>query len=140
MPYLLDTNVLSESLKPQPDAGVVAWLKGHDGLGAFLSVISLGEIEQGIARSPNPTKAAQLRRWLDDELIPQFRGRLLSVDAKVMRTWGQVTGEAIKQGKPVSYLDSLLAATAITHGLILVTRNTKDVSALPVQVLNPWEG
>jgi predicted nucleic acid-binding protein len=139
MAYLLDTNVISEAIKPQPNERVVAWLKAERSLRSYLSVLTLGEITQGIVRSPSPRKAAHLTRWLETELVPKFQGRILAIDAAVMRTWGQVTGAALKQGKVVSYPDSLLAATAITHGLVLVTRNAKDLGVLPVQVLNPWE-
>jgi hypothetical protein len=102
-------------------------------------VLTLGEIEQGIVRSPDPRRAGRLAQWLEDELQPQFHGRLLPVDARVMKTWGQITGHALVRGRPPAVIDSLLAATAIAHGLILVTRNTGDVAALPVQMLNPWD-
>ena len=138
--YLLDTNVVSEAIKPQPADHVVAWLTAQPSASVYLSVLTLGEIEQGIVRSPNPRRAERLVRWLEDELQPQFRGRILPIDAQVMKTWGQITGHALLGGQPVSYADSLLAATAITHGLTLVTRTTRDVEALPVPTLNPWDG
>ena len=139
MAYLLDTSVVSEAVKPQPKEQVVAWLISERSLQSYLSVLTLGEITQGIVRSPSPRKAERLGRWLSTELTPKFQGRILTIDATVMRIWGQVIGAALQQGKPVSYNDSLLAATAITHGLTLVTRNTKDFAALPVSVLNPWD-
>jgi toxin FitB len=140
MAYLLDTNVVSEAIKPQPADHVVAWLATQPSASVYLSVLTLGEIEQGIVRSPNPRRAERLVRWVEDELQPQFRGRILPIDAAVMKTWGQITGHALLRGQPVSYADSLLAATAITHGLTLVTRHTRDVEALPVPTLNPWDG
>jgi predicted nucleic acid-binding protein len=139
MVYLLDTNVVSEAIKPQPAERVVAWLAAQPSSTVYLSVLTLGEIEQGIVRSPHPRRAERLTRWLEDELQPQFRGRILPIDTQVMKTWGQVTGRALLQGRPVSYADSLLAATAVTHGMTLVTRNVGDVAALPVQTLNPWD-
>ena len=138
MAYLLDTNVVSEAIKPRPDERVVAWLADQPSASVYLSVLTLGEIEQGIVRSPHPRRAERLTRWLEDELQPRFRGRILPLDAPVMKTWGGITGRALLHGQPVGYADSLLAATAITHGLTLVTRNIKDVAALPVQSLNPW--
>jgi predicted nucleic acid-binding protein len=137
--YLLDTNVVSEAIKPQPDERALAWLEAQRGSSGYLSVLTLGEIEQGIIRSRSPRKAERLRQWLEAELRPRFQGRTLVIDAQVMKTWGRITGRALQSGSPVSYPDSLLAATAVTHGLTLVTRNTKDVAALPVEVLNPWE-
>ena len=139
MPYLLDTNVVSEAIKPQPDARVVAWLAAQPSAAIYLSVLTLGEIEQGIVRSPSPKRAERLARWLEEELLPRFHGRLLPVEAPVMKVWGQITGRALLQGRPVGYVDSLLAATAIVHGLSLATRNTSDVAALPVQTINPWD-
>jgi len=137
--YLLDTNVVSESIKPRPAARVVTWLAAQRSARIYLSVLTLGEIQQGIVRSSNPRRVERLTRWLDDELQPQFQGRLLPIEGQVMKTWGQITGQALLHGRPVSYVDSLLAATAITHGLTLVTRNSKDVEGLPVQTLNPWD-
>ncbi|HVC80960.1 MAG TPA: type II toxin-antitoxin system VapC family toxin [Chloroflexota bacterium] len=138
MTYLLDTNVISEVIKPRPTAAVVAWFASQPNTSTYLSVLTLGEIEQGIVRSPNPQPAQELRRWLEEELPSQFHGRVLSVDATIMKTWGRITGHALQRGLPTSYVDSLLAATAITHDLIPVTRNIKDVEAFPVQALNPW--
>ena len=137
--YLLDTNVVSEAIKPQPANHVVAWLAAQPSANVYLSVLTLGEIEQGIVRSPNPRRAQRLVRWLEDELQPQFRGRILPLDAPVMKTWGANHG-ARSPARPAGEADSLLAATAITHGLTLATRNTRDVVALPVPTLNPWDG
>ncbi len=137
--YLLDTNVVSEAIKPKPNVNVMVWLDKQKGTNTYLSTLTLGEIQQGITRSPKPARAQKLADWLEQELLPQFEGRILSLDQKVMKTWGIVTGEAFNRSKPVSYPDSLLAATAITHNLILVTRNIKDVHTLAVKTLNPWE-
>ena len=139
MAYLLDTNVVSEVIKPRPAPQVVAWFASQPHASTYLSVLTLGELEQGIIRSPNPQRAERLRRWVEEELLPRFHTRLLLVDAPIMKTWGRITGQALQRGQPVGYVDSLLAATAITHDLILVTRNVRDVQAFPVQVLNPWE-
>ncbi len=139
MAYLLDTNVVSESIKPRPADRVVTWLATQHSARIYLSVLTLGEIQQGIVRSSNPRRVERLTRWMDDELQPQFQGRLLPIEGQVMKTWGQITGQALLHGRPVSYVDSLLAATAITHGLTLVTRNSKDVEGLPVHTLNPWD-
>ncbi len=138
MPYLLDTNVVSESIKPRPAERVVTWLAAQQSSDIYLSVLTLGEIQQGIVRSPNPRRIERLTRWLEDELQPQFQGRILPIDSGVMKTWGRITGQALLHGRPVSYVDSLLAATAITHDLTLVTRNSKDVKGLSVQTLDPW--
>lgn len=137
-PYLLDTNVVSEAMKRYPAESVVAWLAAQPSTTVYLSVLTLGEIEQGIVRAPDGRRAERLRRWVEDELRPRFQGRILSIDAPVMTTWGQITGQALLRGQLVSYVDSLLAATALTHGMTLVTRNVSDVQSLPVPTLNPW--
>jgi len=139
VPYLLDTNVVSEAIKARPAPRVVAWLAEQAEGTVYLSVLTVGEVEQGIVRSPNPERAARLGRWVIEELVPQFRGRLLPVDAEVMKAWGSITGRAILQGHTVGVIDSMLAATAIVHGLTLATRNPKDVAMLPVYTLNPWD-
>lgn len=139
MTYLLDTTVVSEAIKPQPADRVAAWLAAQSSSDVYLSVLTVGEIEQGIVRSPHPRRTERLAHWLEDDLQTHFRGRILPIDSAVMKTWGRITRDAPLRGQPVGYVDSLLAATAITHGLTLVTRNTKDVAALPVPTLNPWD-
>jgi toxin FitB len=139
--FLLDTNVISETMRPRPDPRVLAWLERRDG-DAYLSVVTVGEIEAGIhralARAPDDDKPLALRRWLEDALIPRFGSRLLAVDLAVARTWGTLTAHARTSGTVVGAIDTLLAATAITHGLTLATRNTKDFRQLPVALLDPW--
>ncbi|HVA89234.1 MAG TPA: type II toxin-antitoxin system VapC family toxin [Chloroflexota bacterium] len=139
MAYLLDTNVISEVIKPRPAPQVVAWFAAQPNSSTYMSVLTLGEIEQGIVRSPNPRRAEGLARWVEQELLPRFQGHLLPVDAQIMKMWGRITGHAVLRGLSVGYVDSLLAATAITHDLTLVTRKIKDVKVFPVQVLNPWD-
>jgi toxin FitB len=137
--YLLDTNVVSEAVKPQPDAKVLHWLQTNSPSRFYISALSIGELEQGIVRSPSPKRAKELRAWLETSLKPSFRNRILGLDETVMTTWGRITGEALNKGRPASLFDSLLAATALTHQFTLVTRNAKDVSMFNVSVFNPWE-
>lgn len=137
MSYLLDTNVVSEATKSRPDRNVKAWLEDHVAADAFISVVTVGEIEQGITRLGDSKRAAEYREWLE-HLLASYAGRVLPLDAVVMRTWGRITGNAIRDGRSPALLDSLLAATAIANDLVLVTRNTKDLDMLPVDVLNPW--
>ncbi len=138
MRCLLDTNVVSEATKPEPNAAVGVFLERQNLAETFLSVITLGEIEQGIYRLGDTRRAERYRDRLEG-LREDYAGRILTLDEVVMSTWGRVTGEAINSGRPPSLLDSLLAATAITHDLILATRNVRDVAMLPVRTLNPWD-
>ncbi|MGC8904758.1 type II toxin-antitoxin system VapC family toxin [Thermus sp.] len=137
MKYLLDTNVVSEPLKKRPHPRVLAFLRQLRVGEAYLSALTLGELAQGVARAPEarrPTLAA----WLS-ELKESFSGRILPLDAEVMEIWGELTGKALVEGRPLSPLDAMLAATALRHGLTLATRNAEDFRHLPVPLLNPWE-
>ncbi|NHK39532.1 type II toxin-antitoxin system VapC family toxin [Thermus thermophilus] len=134
----MDTNVVSEAVKRRPHPKVVAFLR-HLKVGeAYLSALTLGELVQGVARAPEARRAI-LSRWLSG-LKASFSGRILPLDAEVMELWGELTGNAMREGKPLSPLDAMLAATALRHGLILATRNTEDFRHVPVPLVNPWEG
>lgn len=136
--YLLDTNVISEESKPHPDARVAAWFAQWEVSRAFLSVMTLAEVEQGVLRLGQTKRAAQLSQFLN-YVESEFQGRILTVDRPVARTWAQITAEAFRRGQPLGYTDSWLAATALTHHLTVVTRNVADFQAAGVNILNPWE-
>ncbi|QTD44971.1 type II toxin-antitoxin system VapC family toxin [Ottowia testudinis] len=136
MRYLIDTNVLSELRKKQPDANVVAWMKERPRQSLFLSVLTLGEIRKGVEQLPDSARKLSLLDWLTVELPNYFVGRLLPVDADVADQWGHLSAKA---GRPLPAVDALLAATALQHRLTLVTRNTRDFEGLGVDLLNPWE-
>ena len=137
MSYLLDTNVVSEAAKQRPHPKGLAWLSETPLGQAYLSALTLGELVQGVVRAPEARKPG-LERWLEG-LKQRFAGRILPLDAEVMETWGLLTGEALREGRPLSPLDALLAATALRHGLVLVTRNVAHFRGLPLRLLNPWE-
>lgn len=130
--------MVSEAARRQPNPRVVAWLEGLPQREAYLSVLTLGELVQGAVRAPEARKPV-LERWIAD-LERRFAGQILPLDLEVMETWGALTGEALNEGRPLSPLDALLAATALRHGLILVSRNTAHFRGLPIRLLNPWEG
>lgn len=139
MSYLVDTNVLSELRRRQPDVHVVEWFAGRAAQSLFLSVLTLGEIRKGI-QSLDETLADSARKrslsdWLEQELPTFFLGRLLGIDAAVADRWGYVQALA---GRPLPAIDSLLAATALQHNLTLVTRNVKDFAGMGVDLINPW--
>jgi len=120
MSYLVDTNVLSELRRREPNAGVVAWFGQRPAITLCLSVLTLGEMRKGIGLLPDDERKLKLLDWLEVELPAFFHGRILPVDASVADRWGRLVAQA---GRPVPAIDSLLAATALTHGLKLVTRN-----------------
>jgi len=133
--YLLDTNVLSETRKRQPEAGVANWIAATPPDRLHVSVLTLGEIEQGIARvrgQGDQSQAAALERWLRD-VQAGFEDRVLPVALPVAAAWGRQ-----QYTRPLPVIDALLAATARVHGLTVVTRNVKDFEVAGVQVLNPF--
>ena len=137
MAYLLDTNVISEKTKPQPNPGVLEWLEHHAVSETYLSVITLGEIEQGIVLLGNTKRARAYRLWLE-KLEREFSGHILEIDRQVEHTWARITARAIQTGKTIGYANSLIAATGVTHNLSIVTRNTDDFVAATKNLINPW--
>ncbi len=135
MSYLLDTNVLSELRRKQPDARVRHWFTQRPAGTLYLSVLTLGEIRKGVEALADPARRLPLLDWLETALPAFFAGRILPIDAAVADRWGRLVAQA---GRPLPAIDSLLAATAAQHGLILVTRNGRDVQGMGVQVIDPW--
>ena len=135
MPYLLDTNVLSESAKAIPDPAVVEWLADHDAE-LHVSVLSLGEMLKGIDLMDQGKRRREIEQWY--QRIERWAvNRLLAVDSGTMAKWGEFYAKHQLSGRKLGLMDSLLGATALQHGLILVTRNTADFPE-DVAVLNPW--
>lgn len=135
MSYLIDTNVLSELRRKSPDPGVVTWFSQRPPATLHLSVLTLGEIRKGIEGVGDEVRKQSLIDWLETDLLTFFTGRILDVNGAVADRWGRLVAAA---GRPLPTIDSLLAATALEHDLVLVTRNTKDFAGLPVEVFNPW--
>jgi len=133
--YLVDTNVLSELRRREPDANLVRWLERRPATTLYLSVLTLGELRKGIESLPESARKRQLLDWLEVELPGFFAGRVLPVDARVADRWGLMLAQA---ARPVPAIDSLLAATALTHGLTLVTRNLRDFQYPGLAVVDPW--
>lgn len=136
MSFLLDTNVVSETRRRNPDAAVLAWLEPIDPKDLHVSVLTLGELAVGIARlrRKDPRAAAALDHWLSG-IEDLFADRVIAIDATVAKAWGGLNAE-----RPLPAILSLLAATAQVHGLALVTRNAKDVASTGVTVIDPWAG
>ena len=136
--FLLDTNVVSELVGPKPDDKVLRWVEQTDESILFLSVLTLGEIRNGVERLRPGRRRGRLESWLQVDLPRRFQDRILPVTAAIADRWGAVSAIAAAKGKPVPVVDGLLAATALHHNLTLVTRNTSDVSGAGVPTLNPW--
>ena len=134
--FLLDTNVISELRRPQrANDNVVAWAGGISAASFFLSAISILEIELGalsIARR-DAAQGAVLRAWIDDQILPRFEGRILPVDTAVAQRCAR-----LHVPDPRAERDALIAATALVHGLTVVTRDVGDFERMGVALLNPW--
>lgn len=136
--YILDTNLISELRKARSgkaNAGVVRWADNTGAALMFLSVITIQEIEAGVLRAEqrDAAQGAVLRAWFEQQVLPAFAGRILPVDVRVARRCGKLQAE-----KPRPAGDALIAATALEHGLTIVTRNVADFEPMGVKLLNPW--
>jgi len=136
--FLLDTNVISEIVRPRPEPKVTSWIDSVDGNVLYVSVLSLGEIRKGIALLPDAPRRAKLEAWLTSDLEVWFAGRILIVDAVIADRWGRISARCAAAGFVLPVVDGILAATALHHNLTLVTRNTRDISATGVTLFNPW--
>jgi predicted nucleic acid-binding protein len=132
--YLLDTNVISELRRPRPHGAVVAWLEGVPDQDLHLSAVTLGELQAGveITREQDPEKASQIEAWIDQ--VGQT-WNVLPLDARTFRIWAKL----MHRRSDELLVDALIAATAIAHHLVVVTRNVRDFAPLQIETLNPFE-
>ncbi len=139
MSYLLDTCLISEVVKKTPSKAVLAWLEQQDEQSLFLSVLTLGELQKGIAKLPESAKKKKLTAWVNRDLRQRFQGRFLDITEDVALLWGQVQAEAEQRGVKPPAIDSLIAATALAHNLTIVTRNGVDMEKCGACVLDVWQ-
>lgn len=137
MSWLLDTIVISEPHQRTPNRDVTAWLDAQPESEMFLSALTLGELQHGAALLPAGPKRQRLLNWINNDLRQRFAGRILPVDERVSLAWGNLRAAHWRQ--PLPTIDSLIAATALAHGLTLATRNTADMARTGVSLFNPWE-
>src|ERR1700730_17111667 len=137
MNFLLDTNAVSEWVKPRPNPGLIRWMESADEDRVFLSVSSIAELRYGVDRMPLGARRNRLEQWLRDELPLRFEGRILPVDQNVAEAWGKTVSRSEALGRPIGAMDAFLAAIAEVHRLTLVTRNVSDFPLLKA-VVNPW--
>ena len=139
MKYLLDTCAISELVKRKPSKKVLQWIQGCDEDAVYLSVLTIGEIQKGIAKLADSKRKTTIQQWLDHDLPKRFSGRIIPITEEIASTWGLIVAEAEIKGRPIPSIDSLIVATAISHNLTIITRNTEDMTGTGVRVLNPWD-
>ena len=132
--YLLDTNIVSDLRKPKPHGAVLAWLQSLDDSQLYVSAVTLGEIQAGIelTREQDPAKASEIEAWLN-QLAASYN--ILPMNAEAFRAWAKL----MHRKSDTLYEDAMIAATAMSHGLAVATRNVADFQALGMAVLNPFE-
>ena len=136
--WLLDTNVVSELRKANPDPHVKAWSDAQAPSMLYLSTVTLAEIRYGVERQQDETFRAELNRWLERTLRPWFAGRILAIDEEVLLEWRRMVESGRGQGIVFSHPDVLIAATARVHGLPVCTRDERGFLRTGVDVVNPW--
>jgi len=132
--YLLDTNIISETVRQSPSKSLLGWLSSTDSSLFFLSVLTFGEIRKGIEKLDSPSKKQRLTQWLEVDLTREFSGKVLAIDGAIAEKWGTISAHVA-----IPPIDGLIGASALVHNLTLVTRNTKDFSSIPgIKLINPW--
>ncbi len=139
MKYLLDTCVISELVAKHPNPQVVDFVDALDSDGVNLSVITIGEIAKGVEKLPESKRKQDLHSWLKEDLLARFSGRIIPLDTEVLMQWGFLVARLESTGITLPAIDSLIAATTLTHKLTLVTRNVDDFSSTGIEIVNPWE-
>ncbi len=137
MNFLLDTNAVSEWVKPRPNPGLMNWMQSADEDRIFISAVTLAEMSYSLERLSIGRRRSQLERWLQHDLPLRFENRILPIDERVAQAWGVTISKGESRGRPIGVIDGFIAATAEIHDLTLITRNTSDFHFLTL-VLSPW--
>jgi predicted nucleic acid-binding protein len=139
MKCLLDTCVISELVAKHPSPKVVDFVDLLDSDDVYLSVITIGEIAKGVEKLPKSKRKQELLSWLKEDLLVRFDGRIIPLDTEVLMQWGTLIARLESTGITLPAIDSLIAATTLTHKLTLVTRNKDDFNGTGIEIVNPWE-
>ena len=137
--FLVDTNVPSELVRWRPASKVETWLDAQDLDTLFISAVSFGELRKGTILMSPGRRRTELESWIEGDLSILFSGRILSVTRTIAERWGELDAERQVAGRPLNIADGMIAATALEHGLTVVTRNVKDFDLLGVTIFDPWE-
>ncbi|MCR9255146.1 MAG: type II toxin-antitoxin system VapC family toxin [Alphaproteobacteria bacterium] len=140
MPFLLDTNIVSETIKPKPEERVLAWLEAQTPAELFLAAQTIGELVRGARKVKEKARRERFEKWIEQDLAEQFEGRVLPFDGAAAVLWGRLMGDGDRTGRTPAAADAQIAAVALQHDLTLVTRNVKDFRRFDVTLTNPWQG
>lgn len=138
MKYLIDTCIVSEVMKKNPSAHVVKWIDSVIENDIYLSVLTIGELQKGVTKIKNKKRQILMQQWLDKEIRGRFAERIINIDSEIVEQWGILAGESAMQGVSLPAIDSLIAATAKTRNLVVVTRNIKDFKKCRVKSFDPF--
>ena len=138
MSFLLDTNVVSETARPGPRQSVLDWIEARNPSDLFLAAQTMGELVRGARKVREQERRERFERWIEQDLARQFDGRVLPFDGRTAAIWGRLMGGGDRAGRRPAAADAHIAAVAIQHKLILVTRNVRDFARFDLQLLNPW--
>jgi len=139
--YLLDTNIISEFISKKPNQKVLNYVNSLDENSVYLSVITVGEIRFGIEKldvENQKKKIDMLSKWLNNDLMQRFEGRILDIDMDIMLKWGEINAQLQKIGKPMPIMDSLIASSCLAKEFVLITRNEKDFYSFEIEMVNPF--
>ena len=139
MKYLLDTCVISELVAKEVNPKVVEFVDSLDSDDVYLSVITMGEIAKGIEKLPKSKRKQELHIWLTEDLLVRFDEKIVPLDTNVLLEWGFLAARLESKGKILPAMDSLIAATVLTHKFALVTRNVEDFNSANIEIINPWK-
>lgn len=135
---ILDTNVVSEPLKPAPEPKVLAWLDNQVAETLYLTSVDLAELLAGIETLPVGRRRTDLHRALTEQMMPLFEGRILPFDKKAAEAFARINASTKALGNPISFADGMIAAIASVHGFILATQNENDFKGAGIELINPW--
>ncbi len=140
MKWLLDTNVVSESVRPHPNRKVLAWIAAHPGEELAISILTLAELRDGVAALADASRQQSFDAWMRTYVIPNFDDRTLPLTLDILIDWLRLSRLLNAKGRPRAAADLLIAATARIHNLTIVTRNVRDFARTGVVVYDPWDG
>jgi hypothetical protein len=138
MPFLLDTNIVSETIKPRPEGRVISWLGDQNPSDLYLASMTIGELVRGVRKLKKAARRRVYERWIEEDLSKQFDGRILPFDQGAAIIWGEIMGDGDRTGRTRPAADAQIAAVARRHNLTLATRNLKDFGSMKVKLFDPW--